>query len=124
MSSRRVEWARSTAATGLDLPEHFGCACLLLVLNEGPAGWQELCDRMRRLGLPAEDPARVDRALQELERVGFVWADDAAAIRCAGGTYGLTFAGSEQLGLAREDLRGTRALLSRFLARCGERIVQ
>ena len=102
------------------LPDDYGCACVLLLLQEQPSSGHELGERLRPLGLG--EPEGLPRTLRRLEWVGLV--------RAAGGdgdgsgtTYHLTPAGAERLGAVAVDLRATCALLGWFLARCGERLV-
>jgi hypothetical protein len=95
----------------------FAQTCVLLLLHEQPLGRDELSERLRRVGLNC-DHRWTGGALHALQELGLVWiGDDADA---AGH---LTPEGRQWLGDAADDLRSTQVLLSRFLARSGERIV-
>ncbi len=122
MSWPRLECSEPTDTSPPDLPEDFWHALVLALLNEAPSSRHELRDQLCRMGVP-DNGHGVERALRELEHRGLVYAGDDAAMRCSAGTYRLTRDGSERLGDAVLDLRGTEVLLGRFLARCAERLV-
>lgn len=118
-----VEDPSGSEASAPGATEDFSSTCLLLLLDERAATAPEICTRLQRLGLieAGADPARVGVLLRELEAQGHVdQAEDRAG---AGSIYSLTLVGAQRLGLAADDLRSTKILLDRFLARCGERIV-
>jgi hypothetical protein len=104
-----------------DAPDEFAQTCVLLLLHERAMGRDELCERLRRLGLRDGDGAWMDAVLGAFEQLQIVRVADDADDGLAG--YELTAAGARRLGEGADDLRATSVLLSRLLARCGERLV-
>ena len=103
-------------------PDELTQTCVLLLLHEHPMGCDELSARLHRAGVLDDDRAWTDRVLQAFEARGIVRVAEPAGGGGAAG-YELTPAGRQLLGDAAEDLRSTRAMLDRFLARSGEWIV-
>ena len=103
-------------------PDELTQTCVLLLLHEQAMGCDELSARLHRAGVLDDDRAWTDRVLQAFQARGIVQvaglAGDAGAAR-----YELTPAGRQRLGDSVDELRSTRALLDRFLARSGEWIV-
>lgn len=118
VARRSLDGANGPAAAPPDLTEDFSYTCLLLLLDERPATAEELCLRLRDLGLidADADPARVEEILGALQDDELVQVGEHAR-------FSLTLAGAQRLGIAADDLRSTQILLDRFLARCGERLV-
>jgi DNA-binding PadR family transcriptional regulator len=103
-------------------PDELTQTCVLLLLHEHPMGCEELSARLHRAGVLDDDRAWTDRVLQALTARGIVQVAERAGDGDPVG-YELTPAGVQRLGDAADDLRSTRALLDRFLARSGEWIV-
>ena len=119
-----VEGPPGSTTEAADATDNFSSACVMLLLDERPATAQELCARLRSLGLIEDDvdPAPIGSLLRELVTEGLV-GDGEVDIDGGGTIYSLTSEGAERLGIAADGLRSTQILLRRFLARCGERLV-
>jgi hypothetical protein len=110
-ATRPQQRAAPPRAADWDAPDEFAQTCVLLLLHE----------RLRRLGLRDGDGAWMDGVLGAFEQLQMVRVADHADGGLAG--YELTPAGVRRLGDGADDLRATSVLLSRLLARSGERLV-
>jgi len=120
---RPVDRRTATLDTAhLDLRDDFWSTCLLLVLSERAADSFELGEQLRGLGQLDDDPGRVSDTLLEFEHSGLVRAVGEGSAGRGAKTYCLTCEGSERLGRASDELRGTLVMLGRFLARFGEHL--
>lgn len=104
--------------------DDFVSACVILVLDQRPATAQQLCTRLRTLGLTGSGigPARIGPLLRGLVMERLL-DDDEHDGDGGGPIYSLTPAGTERLVVAADSLRSTQILLRRFIARCGERSI-
>jgi hypothetical protein len=101
-----------------ELYDHLLLLCLLLLLQETPAGCQELRDGLRPLGF-AQTAVELQSMLDVLEFDGLV----ARGGDVRAPAYELTGDGASWLHDAKSDLRRTEVVLGGFLARCSERFV-
>jgi hypothetical protein len=102
-----------------ELYDHLLQVCLLLLLQETPAGCRELRDGLRPLGFE-QTAVELQCMLGALEFDGLVACDG----HVSAPAYALTGDGASWLHDAKSDLRRTVVVRGGFRARCSARFVR
>jgi DNA-binding PadR family transcriptional regulator len=103
------------------LSEQLLTASVLLLLHDGPATSEEVCDGLAPFGLH-EHPDALQRRLESMEEVGLVfstWGPAASAPERH--TFHIAPEGMQWLRHAAGALETTEFFLGAFVARCAER---